>query len=80
MKRFITIILIFLLLFCGLKDGDINGDYRINEHDLELCREHILRISHLHGAEFWRADINKDGKVDSTDLTYILILNKEGKQ
>lgn len=53
--------------------GDINGDYKVNNMDYVLVRNHIRKISLLTGNSLMRADINNDSKVNNMD--YVLIRN-----
>jgi len=50
--------------------GDVNGDGNINSTDLQLMKMHVLRQRELTGTSLINADVNKDGKVDSTTVIY----------
>ncbi|TYQ16712.1 UNVERIFIED_CONTAM: dockerin type I repeat protein [Acetivibrio alkalicellulosi] len=50
-----------------LKEGDLNGDKKINSADLVLLRRYILEIIDDIPAGLETADLNGDGKIDSLD-------------
>ena len=52
--------------------GDVNGDEVINSADALLTIEHSVGLRKLKDAKVKLADINKDGKVTSTDAFVIL--------
>lgn len=56
--------------------GDINGDGVADAKDLQLIQDYIMGYITLNNKEFKAADINKDGKVTSTD--YILFKEQLG--
>lgn len=53
--------------------GDVDGDSRITISDVTLLQKHIAGITKFTDEQFERADVNRDGKVDNTDLE---LLNK----
>lgn len=56
--------------------GDINGDGVADAKDLQLIQDYIMGYITLNNKEFKAADINKDGKVTSTD--YMLLKEQLG--
>jgi len=54
--------------------GDVNDDGEIDNIDLILIQNHLLRVKKLSGYAFLVADMNRDGKVDIVDL---LLFKKE---
>ncbi len=75
-----------------IKFGDINFDSVINEADTELIQQHMaceksdqIYTKHpdwyLKGKKFMAADVNADGKVDTTDELHVLrhISTKKGE-
>lgn len=63
--------------------GDITGNKKIEEEDVSLVKRHLISASNgnwkLEGRNLKAADINKDGKVNITDLVLLLrILIKKG--
>ena len=59
------------------RQGDINGDNKIDAMDMYIMIQHILENSVLTGVKLQRADINKDEKIDAMDMYLIIqeILN-----
>lgn len=51
--------------------GDVNGDGVVDAKDLQLIQDYIMGYITLNNKEFKAADINKDGKVTSTDYTLL---------
>lgn len=60
----------------GYVVGDINGDGVVDAKDLQLIQDYIMGYITLSNKEFKAADINKDGKVTSTD--YMLLKQQLG--
>ena len=51
--------------------GDVNGDGKIDNDDMEAVRKYILTAEALTTKQFAAADINKDGEVDAVDMTLL---------
>lgn len=62
-----------------IRNGDINGDGKINAADRLMLTRHILDLKKLEGTAVEFADINGDGRVDSMDRLLLTrhILYKE---
>lgn len=59
--------------------GDVNQDKEVTKEDLQAV-ENIIAKSESDTADLAAADLNKDGKVDITDLSYIYLnMGIEGK-
>mgnify|MGYP004732798705 CR=1 FL=1 len=54
-----------VISFKSYKPGDINGDFKIDETDLELALQNYRKPDNTRG------DINKNGITDIYDLAYI---------
>lgn len=54
--------------------GDVNGDEILNISDMAMLKSHLMGVRRLERAEQLRADINKDGIVDGTDLELVRII------
>ncbi|WP_159639125.1 dockerin type I repeat-containing protein [Erysipelothrix anatis] len=54
--------------------GDVNGDEILNISDMAMIKSHLMGVRRLEKAEQLRADINKDGIVDGTDLEIVRII------
>ncbi len=52
--------------------GDTDGDFEVNSNDARALLCHISGKSSLSGSAYDAADANKDGKVDTADIRYIL--------
>ena len=52
--------------------GDVDGDGQINLSDTYFVRDHIITRSPLEGDPLFRADANQDGKVDVSDIVWII--------
>lgn len=52
--------------------GDLSGDGKIDESDLDALRKHFMNTDKLTGAYLSAADVNRDGSVDSTDVLKLL--------
>ena len=55
----------------GILKGDTNGDYDINQTDIDNVNKHISGTQKLSGAAFNSADVNGDNKIDATDAALI---------
>ena len=55
----------------GVLKGDTNGDYDINQTDIDNVNKHIAGTHKLAGAAFNSADVNGDNKIDATDAALI---------
>ena len=55
----------------GRMRGDVDGDGKITQDDVNQTQKHNMEEITLTGADLWCADINGDGSVDSTDVTLI---------
>ena len=85
-KLLVVIIAIFMLGIVGeLKKlnsnseqnhlvGDVNGDEILNISDMAMIKSHLMGVRRLEKEEQLRADINKDGIVDGTDLELVRII------
>ncbi|WZU00637.1 dockerin type I repeat-containing protein [Erysipelothrix sp. D19-032] len=54
--------------------GDVNGDGILNISDMAMIKSHLMGVRRLEKSEQLRADINKDGIVDGTDLEIVRII------
>ena len=52
--------------------GDIDGNGKIEQSDLDALRQHLLGISRLSGVYLTAADVNHDGEADSMDVLQLL--------
>lgn len=71
-------IIILLIIFASYRPfGDINGDYRVSVTDLVILEQIILGMEST-PLQRLRADLNRDGVVDESDLKILhaYILNK----
>ncbi len=59
--------------FTFVISGDVNGDANSTSADVDLTLDHYLGDRQLSGVYLLAADVNKDGKVDLTDIALILI-------
>lgn len=59
-----------------LRIGDINGDQKINKEDTETLLSHIRKDESTAS----NSDLNNDGKIDITDLQYVVQNMKEKEQ
>lgn len=55
----------------GRMRGDVDGDGKITENDINLIQKHISSGVILTGIDFWCADVNGDNKVNFTDANII---------
>ncbi|MEE1277996.1 MAG: SH3 domain-containing protein, partial [Acutalibacteraceae bacterium] len=55
----------------GILKGDTNGDYDINQTDIDNVNKHIAGTKKLTGTAFSSADVSGDGIINSTDATLI---------
>ena len=73
--KYISTILLILILVSYRPFGDINGDYRVSITDLVIV-DRITQRMESTPLQRLRADLNGDGIVDESDLkilhTYIL--------
>ena len=53
------------------KSGDTNGDGTVDIIDLIRVKKHIAGVMTLTGIDFDTADIDKNGILDSADLTQL---------
>ena len=54
--------------------GDVNGDEILNISDMAMIKSHLMGVRRLKKIDYLRADINKDGIVDATDLELVRII------
>lgn len=52
--------------------GDTDGNGRIDEHDMDALRGHLLNTNVLAGVYLSAADLSRDGTVDSTDVLQMM--------
>jgi SpoIID/LytB domain protein len=52
--------------------GDVNGDGKIDQSDLDALRQHLMNTSKLTGIYLAAADVNHDGMTDSLDVLWLL--------
>ncbi len=52
--------------------GDVTGDGKISQKDLDALRQHLLNTKKLAGVYLEAADVNHDGKADSLDVLRLL--------
>jgi hypothetical protein len=52
--------------------GDIDGNGKIEQSDLDALRQHLLGVSRLSGVYLAAADVNHDGEADSMDVLHLL--------
>lgn len=52
--------------------GDVNGDGKISQSDLDTLRQHILNTKKLTGVYLEAADVNHDGETGSLDVLQLL--------
>ena len=75
MKIFVIIFMVVvMLLFTQSVKGDVDGNGFVNYNDIILVKNHILKINELKGLDLMRADVDKDGKINSTDYSWVIIL------
>ncbi|MDY4577950.1 MAG: dockerin type I repeat-containing protein [Anaerobutyricum hallii] len=55
----------------GRMRGDVDGDGKITQNDVNQTQKHNAGEITLTGADLWCADINGDGSVDMADFTFI---------
>ncbi len=65
--KFIIIFACVLIFNSIPHKADVNLDGKVDYKDVEIVRNHVLRIEQAPK----RADINKDGKINSTDVALI---------
>lgn len=51
--------------------GDINGDGKVNNEDLDLIQDYLLGKIALNSKQFAAADVNKDGIINTSDMLQI---------
>ena len=51
--------------------GDIDGDGKITQNDVDQINKHVSGIITLTGADLWCADTTGDNKVDITDFVQL---------
>ena len=75
--KYISTILLLLILASYRPFGDVNGDYRVSITDLVIVHRIVLGMEHT-ALQRARADLNGDGKVDELDMNILhtFILNK----
>ena len=56
--------------------GDVNGDGKVDENDLQIIQDYVMNRTTLTPAQFKAADMNNDGEVTTAD--YILLKNQLG--
>ncbi|WP_159640296.1 dockerin type I repeat-containing protein [Erysipelothrix anatis] len=54
--------------------GDVNDDGILNISDMAMIKSHLMGVRRLEREEQLRADINKDGIVDGTNLELVSII------
>ena len=76
--KHLPIILLMLILISYRPLGDINGDYNITTTYLVIIQLHIQGTRDLTLIQFYRADLNRDYKVDKYDLRilFTILANK----
>mgnify|MGYP001946102908 FL=1 len=77
---FLTVGPLFFIVNYYFEDysvGDINKDGSTDISDMMMIRRHMLEIETLSGKSFKRADINKDGYVNQTDLELLSIIVRD---
>ena len=57
----------------GRMRGDVDGDGKITQDDLNQTQKHNMEEITLTGADLWCADTNGDGSVNSTDVQVIYL-------
>ena len=55
----------------GRMRGDVDGEGKITQNDVNQIQKHNVGEITLTGADLWCADINGDGSVDMADFTFI---------
>lgn len=55
----------------GRMRGDVDGDGKITENDVDKMSNHINDSEILTGVDFWCADVDANDKVNSTDLNIV---------
>jgi hypothetical protein len=88
-KLKLALILIIIFVFSGIScltgfaqsvplKGDVNGDGKVNQIDINFVEYYILQSITLTPDQFTAADVNGDRQVTITDLLQIekIILNK----
>lgn len=65
----------------GRMRGDVDGDGKITQNDINQIRQHSAGTITLTGADLWCADVNVDNKVNTTDNNIInkFLLGQSGK-
>lgn len=76
--KHLPIVMLLLILIFYRPIGDINGDYNITTTDLVIIQQHNQRTRDLTLIQFYRADLNRDYKVDKYDLKilFTILANK----
>lgn len=60
--------------------GDLNGDGKIGEEDVDALRDHLAHGTLLTGARFRAADVDRDGVVDVKDMLLLIrFINGDAK-
>lgn len=60
--------------------GDLDGDGKIGEADVNALRDHLAHDTLLTGARFRAADVDKSGAVDKSDLLHLIrVINGDAK-
>ena len=65
----------------GRMRGDVDGDGKITQNDINQIRQHSAGTVTLAGVDLWCADVNVDNKVNTTDNNIInkFLLGQSGK-
>ena len=65
----------------GRMRGDVDGDGKITENDINQIQQHSAGTVTLAGVDLWCADVNVDNKVNTTDINIInkFLLGQSGK-
>jgi len=54
-----------------LKQGDVNGDQRINIKDVTFIQKFLAKVIELTDRELIRANVDKSGRLDVKDATHL---------